>query len=283
MTVNDICIVIPVYKSRLNQKEEQSVRQCFTILNDYKIYFIGPKGMDLSYYEQTFHKPCNFIAFDLKYFESISGYNKLLLSGLFYQSFKHFQFMLVYQTDCFVFKDELLFWAKKRYDYLGGVWFENYNDNPYQGAKLWQAGNGGLSLRNIQKCYRLVSSRRPVNKWRDLVRESKFLKNVSRLQYLYCVLQLPFYRLGFKNNLRFKAKQFTGNEDTFFITEGLKLRWFRIPDVLEASLFSWDKFPNYLWDSFNELPFGCHAWYREDAPYEINRSFWKNIIQEDIQ
>lgn len=283
MLKNQVCVIIPIYKEKLNDLEIQSVVQCSKVLCDYQIHFVCSEQLNTDFYETKFPEIKKFIFFNEIYFNDLKGYNQLMLNAHFYRTFDNFDYMLVYQTDCFVFKDELLFWAKKRYDYLGGVWFENYNDNPYQGAKLWQAGNGGLSLRNIQKCYRLVSSRRPVNKWRDLVRESKFLKNVSRLQYLYCVLQLPFCRLGFKNNLRFKAKQFTGNEDTFFITEGLKLRWFRIPDVLEASLFSWDKFPNYLWDTFNELPFGCHAWYREDAPYEINRSFWKNIIQEDIQ
>lgn len=282
MFKNKVCIVIPIYKEILNDFEIHSVVQCLKVLFDYKIYFVCPERLNTDFYNAKFPEINNYRFFDENYFKDLSGYNRLMLNADFYKTFDDFEYMLVYQTDCYVFKDELLVWAQKGYDYLGGIWFENYNGNPYAGAKLWQAGNGGLSLRNIKKCHRLVTSKRPIKDWSILLQETKILKNVSRLQYLYSVLELPFSWLGFKNNLHFKAQQFRGNEDTFFIDEGLKLNWFKIPDVQEVTFFSWDKFPNYLWDTFKQLPFGCHAWYREDTPYENNWSFWKNRIHTDI-
>lgn len=279
MDKRDICIVIPIYKEFLTDLEIKSVDQCIKILSDYSILFVCPKGLNVTFYKVKFPDINNYRFFDENYFKDLSGYNRLMLNVDFYKTFDDFEYMLVYQTDCYVFKDELLVWAQKRYDYLGGVWFENYNGNPYAGDKLWQAGNGGLSLRNIKNCKKLVASRWPVKGWKTLVQEAESLKNISRIQSYASILRLPFSWLGYRNNLKFKTKKFNGNEDTFFIIEGLKLNWFRIPDVQEVLLFSWDRHPAFLYEKLNKLPFACHAWFREDTPYEENKTFWFQQIQ----
>ena len=127
MTKKDICIVIPIYKEVLSDFETKSVEQCVNILSDYTIFFAAPKGLNVVFYKTSFTNIKEFIFFEEKYFADVSGYNSLLLNYHFYKMFINFKFILLYQTDCYVFKDELLEWANKDYDYIGGVWFEGFD------------------------------------------------------------------------------------------------------------------------------------------------------------
>ena len=114
-------------------------------------------------------------SFSDEYFASLRGYNKLVLDELFYMRFLKYQYMLIYQLDAFVFKDELLLWAEKGYDYIGAPWippkhsyltlrgrlkiqlkyfiYTLLNDDRRKLKKYcnYQVGNGGFSLRKINK------------------------------------------------------------------------------------------------------------------------------------
>jgi hypothetical protein len=278
MNKKEICVAIPIYKEILNDFEIQSVEQCVKILSDYSICFVAPKGLNVDFYKAKFTAITPFVFFNESYFKDVSGYNRLLLDHKFYKKFSNFKFMLLYQTDCYVFKDELLEWANKDYDYIGGVWFEDYNGNPRLGAKLWQAGNGGLSLRKIKKFRKILGSTKPIKKWNILFKELQKLRNIGRLSYIKGIVYLPFYMFGYKNNRSYEAKNYKFNEDRFFIEMGIKNVGFVVPEVNQALLFSWDKHPAYLFEKMGELPFGCHAWYREDNPYQGNKDFWLQRI-----
>ena len=55
---------------------------------------------------------------------------------------------------------------------------------------------------------------------------------------------------------------------------------FKVCPVDEALLFSYDRAPKFLYEYNNLiLPFGCHAWYREDSVYTGNLAFWSEIIE----
>jgi hypothetical protein len=281
MDRKEICVVIPIYKDVLNDFEIQSVEQCMKTLSDYCIYFIAPKGLDLNFYRSNFKSINNFVYFDKSYFIDIVGYSRLLLNIDFYKKFDQFKYMLVYQTDCYVFKDELLEWAGKDYDYIGGVWFDNYTDNPFLGAKLWQAGNGGFSLRKIKSIARLLSSKRPIKKWNQLYKEAIALQKNGKKSFLKALLLLPFSVFGFRNNYKYLATSYKFNEDGFFIEASSKYHALKIPNVEEAIGFSWDMHPRFLYEKFGKLPLGCHAWYRNDFPYEENKAFWLDKIKKD--
>jgi len=280
MTKKEICIVIPIYKECLNDYEIQSVEQCILVLSDYVIYFVAPNGLNLDFYKSKFKSIEHYAFFDECYFKNLAGYNRLLLSPFFYDRFHNYKYMLVYQTDCYVFRDELLEWANKDYDYLGGIWFENYTSNPYEGAKLWHAGNGGLSLRKIKSISKMLSSKKPVKKFKELFTETKKLRNIGRKRYLKSLILFPFHFLGYKNNISYLSKNYQLNEDGFIVNTTAKLKSFKIPNVEKSIAFSWDRHPEYLLNLTNKLPFACHAWYREDYPYEGNKEFWlKHILK----
>lgn len=281
MNKNDVCIVIPIYKKVLNDYEVLSVVQCLKVLTEYKVYFVGPKGMDTNYYRSKFSEIENYIFFNEMYFKDLKGYNRLMLSPFFYKTFNNFKYLLVYQTDCYVFRDELLYWVNKEFDFIGGVLFKDYIGDPHKGAKLWQAGNGGLSLRKIDSITELLNSRKVLKSLPKLFIDAKRLKKFGMISYIKGLLLLPFRLLGYKNNFTYRAKNYTENEDGFFIEAGLIYKAIKLPRVEDAIGFSWDRHPNFLFKTYGYYPFGCHAWFREDSHYVGNKEFWSKHIKNN--
>ena len=277
MNKNRICIVIPIYKKILNEFEIISVNQCIHVLSDYQIFFIHPERLDLGFYTSKFPQVKNYKSFQKKYFKNLYAYNMLMLNEDFYKSFLNFEYMLVYQTDCYVFRDDLLVWAEKGYDYIGGVWFENFRGNPTNGAKVWFPGNGGLSLRKIKSIFNLLTSKTSLG-FKKLNEDKELLKIEKKFNFFKWNLVLPFRLLGYKNNFNYLSKIYKANEDVFFMDACVKYKKLTSPSVEEAILFSWDRHPDYLFKEYKTLPFACHAWYRDEIPYEANKEFWLSKI-----
>ena len=112
-------IVIPVYKQVTDEQETQSLLQCLKILHPYPIVFVCPQNLDTSYYitfcVKNAKSEFSFITFDDYYFQSIPGYCRLLLSAKFFSKFRQFDYMLLYQLDAWVFRDELMEWCNKNF------------------------------------------------------------------------------------------------------------------------------------------------------------------------
>ena len=279
MNKKEICIVIPIYKEILNSFEIKSVEQCINVLSDYTIHFVCPKELNVDFYKENFLGVENFIYFDKCYFEDLIGYNRLLLSVGFYEKFDKYHYMLVHQTDCYIFRDELLDWANKGYDYIGGVWFEGLVGNPYLDSKLWQAGNGGLSLRKIESLIRLIASKKPVKNLQQLIIEKKKLYKKGKIVFLKELFLLPLNVFGYQNSHKYRAKIHNLNEDVFFMEAYLIYKVLKMPAVEDAISFSWDRCPAFLYEKLGELPFACHAWFRDDFPYEGNKIYWSKHIK----
>ena len=279
MNKKEICIVIPIYKETLNVFEMQSVYQCIKVLSDYTVHFVCPKGLNVNLYKEKFSEIENFTYFDKHYFEDLAGYNRLMLSVCFYKAFNKYQYMLIYQTDCYVFKDELLDWANKGYDYIGGIWFEGFVGNPYLGSKLWQAGNGGFSLRKIKSIARLLASKKPINNIHQLLITKKKLYKKGKINFFKALFLLPLNIFGYQNNYNYQAEMHSLNEDVFFMEAYSKHKALKMPDVEDAISFSWDRCPTFLYQKLGQFPFACHAWFREDFPYEENKEFWFKHIK----
>lgn len=279
MIKSQICIVIPIYKTVLNEFEVQAVLQCIKVLSGYSIIFVGPQELDMTFYKTNFPSIQTTVFFKNIYFENLKGYNKLLLNPEFYKSFTQYEYMLVYQTDSYVFRDELLDWANKGYDYIGGIWFDDYHGTPQLDAKIWHPGNGGLSLRKIDKVIKiLTSSSYPLKSLKQLAVDNKKNLAVGRKAFLNGLFKIPYKFLSRKNNLKHYVINFEENEDVLFMELSLKFNKIRVPSVSESIGFSWDRLPFYLHSKVGHLPFGCHAWYREDHCYEGNKEFWMQYI-----
>jgi hypothetical protein len=121
-----VCVIIPIYKSELNANELISLTQGLKMFKRYSISLIAPESLDITIYK-SFTQDCSnlsFMKFDDKFFKGIKGYNSLLLSLHFIKKFIQYEFILIYQLDAFVFKDELEYWCNLEYDYIGAPWFE---------------------------------------------------------------------------------------------------------------------------------------------------------------
>src|SRR5690554_644214 len=114
-----VAIVIPLYRSKPTSNDLISIQQCFRILGEFPIIALKPASLDLQYY------PFNFStveSMDDRYFTSVSSYNELMMSSCFYDAFLRYRYILIHQTDAFVFKNELREWCDMNYDYIGAPW-----------------------------------------------------------------------------------------------------------------------------------------------------------------
>jgi hypothetical protein len=246
--MSTVCTVIPIYKKTLTNYERIAFDRCVVALHNYPIVIVCPSsiqlneiGFDLSNIKIT--------RFEDKCFSSIQSYNKLLLSKEFYQAFSDYEYILIHQLDCFVFKDDLLKWCSLDLDYIGAPWDVSFSPvqylKPYylvynvipQVTKLFRGhwvGNGGLSLRRTQ----------------------------SFLSVLHASDSI--------------ASTWKYNEDQFWSFYGKRyLRSFLIPNVKIARSFAFERNPrrNFLLNN-SQLPFGCHAWEKWDI------DFWRPIFKK---
>lgn len=250
MVKADCCIVIPIYQDfdQLPGTALQSLTRASKILKAYPFFLVVPQSLQLEKYLQFFNDwgiTIQLVLFDDSYFASIQGYNQLLLSPNFYRGFTQYQYMLLYQTDAWIFEDGIAYWCKQGYHYIGAPFVE-WEWSTFYARHLtlprrilyWLGyrqfnlvGNGGLSLRHIKAC----------------------LHNLNRFKKA--------------------AQQFTHNEDYFFSYYINSFNpFFRVAPFRKALQFSFDENPATSFAlNGQKLPMGCHAWPKY-------KDFWKDYI-----
>jgi hypothetical protein len=260
---NKVAVIIPFYKPGLSPYESISLQQCFKTLLAYPVIAIKPRKLQLSA-EITAYPFADTVSFDDDYFKDVQGYNRLMLSDIFYGRFLNLEYILIYQLDAFVFKDELEYWCKQGVDYIGAPWIrrkkystwiksffssvrqqlsQRYNlkknglPNKYQFDD--RVGNGGFSLRKIKIFYDICISH-----------QEKIVEYNDQSFYQY-------------------------NEDIFWSIEvNRKRKTLNIPHYKFALKFSIEFYPERaLVINKGQLPFGCHAW-------DKNADFWRPIFEQ---
>lgn len=262
-------VLIPVYKAVPSKDECASLRQCVTVLGEHDILLVCPESLDTSAYDEASGRSLSTQRFHDNYFVGIEGYNSLLFSTEFYSAFSSYDYMLVYQLDAWVFADKLDEWCSKGYDYIGAPWFYR-NRSHEEGESLWLSGNGGLSLRKVDRFIEVTSAERIEFKL-SYVFSSDFHRFSDRYKYLqHCA---KFRRCSFQTLANSYRKPW---EDLVFCValRGSNYQ-LSVPAVDEASLFAMETSPAFVYDNVThgQLPFGCHAWRKNE--YE---SFWIKYI-----
>lgn len=266
-------IVIPVYKQEPTADEQLSLRQCLKILSAHPICLVCPKSLNIQAYCEAAQRdiPCE--RFDDSFFKGIEGYNRLMQSRDFYKRFAAFEYMLIYQLDAWVFRDELEAWCQKGYDYIGAPWFEKHFSHE-EGYKLWCAGNGGFSLRRIPTFIRVLKPRQRMKTIHEIFRND--YHSISDLGHCLMLCMGPLFGSNSMHHYMKSGDMQQMWEDEFFCI-GLSSTHYRlrIPSPEEAAHFSFEISPQYLFDEITQgkLPFGCHAWRKYQ--YE---DFWKHYI-----
>lgn len=274
------CIVVPLYKNELSNYEEIAIKRLIFVFKDlYPVFLAIPKSLVIT---NTVLKNNNFLfkRFDDSYFVSISSYNKLMLSINFYKQFDDFDYMLIYQTDCYVFKNDLEYWVNKKYDYIGAPWFwESFFENKKLIKKIFQVGNGGFSLRKIATHLSILESDKKI---KFSLKTFLVIKRFKHLNFFKAVWDYFQYRLTDLFTLKSKtALSFIEDtdvvEDVFWSIVSKKYNAnFYVPTVEEAANFCFEKNPEILFGmNKKELPFACHAWQR----YGLD--FYKPFFHKD--
>jgi hypothetical protein len=263
-----VAVVIPIYKNTISKWEKIALNQCFKVLSKYPIICIKPASLKLDKLLSGYHFT-DLISFDDRYFGNIEGYNRLMLSSDFYSAFLSYKYILLHQLDAFVFKDELQDWCAMDYDYIGAPWLRD-KDYPDIIKKIKSKFLGFYNVRfNIQE------NGLPSNiQFENKVGNGGFsLRRVQKLHQLACKHSKMIEYYNSQSDHRF-------HEDVFWSIEvNRKKRELKIPGYKKALQFAFENSPERcLKLNNNNLPFGCHAW---DKHLDFWKPFLKLQISGD--
>lgn len=258
MSNTKVKVVVPIYKEHLSERELLSLRNNAEVLARYPMVLLAPEGLNveptLSLFPQMVLQR---VSTEWLGANGIAGYNRMMLSKDFYSLFSDCDYILICQTDAWIFRDELEAWCDRGYDYVGAPWPKRAVYNlPIIKQYMWlrrklfsregkimrqdyygHVGNGGLSLRRVQSCIAACE--------RYAARAEEFKSGRSMVH----------------------------NEDWFW---ALVPREFSYPSFDEALGFSFDVHPEMCYKlSGGKLPFGCHGWFKRR-----NYPFWQTIIEK---
>ena len=166
-----VSVIIPIYTLDMTPRERAALRQALTVLKAHDIVVVTPVGLDLSSLpgwlgmDACWRQEC----FAESFFAGREGYNRLMTSAEFYERFLDSEFVLVCQTDVWIFSDSLREWCQTGYDYIGAPWLPNPKAvkgfypihrleflikrlcHSYSTSLKYKVGNGGFSLRRTGK------------------------------------------------------------------------------------------------------------------------------------
>ena len=254
MSRERVKIVVPIYSKSLPERERKSLQQTVKMLGRYPIILLAPEGLDISAITTEFPM-CEVMRVTDEWLGSkngIAGYNTMCLSREFYEMFADCDYILICQTDAWIFRDELAEWCEKGYDCVAAPWLRRpiYDLPIVKQFMAWRAkqatkptrqilygkvGNGGLSLRRVASFMRVCREER-----------ATIERFNAESHHLY-------------------------NEDVFWATVPHD---FRYPEAMEALHFAIDTHPRYCLKLLGgNLPFGCHSWTKPKF-----YKFWRKII-----
>lgn len=258
-------IVIPLYKTHLDQIERLSLCRSLSVLKNHAFSIVCPENLDLAPLELIF-EGVNYDVrrFDPEFFNGIKGYNRLMLSSVFYEAFSDCKYILICQTDVFVFSDQLLSWCDKGYDYIGAPWIASsqnslkrmlyavehfFTKKAKSSYHFFKVGNGGFSLRKVETMLQIVTQLKDKAEFFSEHRDERKYHQEDVFISVYAPTQIPHIK---------------------------------IPGYKEAVSFSMDRKPHLAYRlNRQQLPFACHGFNKSKV-----RDFWKPIIlgfHEDSQ
>ena len=270
-----VVVIVPVYKL-LNKSEIQSMESLNKLESQSNLHvcLVGSDFFVQLNYDCLTPLLSDFItlkkaSFDEGYFKDVVSYNRLLLSNEFYQRFKSYEYMLVFQTDAFIIKDSLDVFIDKAYTYIGAPWL--VADVPEKEGLL--VGNGGFSLRHIPSFIKALKLNltisdslwklyHPANNWK------------RRLFKLFVYLPAQFLsKIQGRSFFFEKAKYNWMNEDVVWSQFIQDHKEYTLSSLEDALMFSFETMPRECYRlNNNQLPFGCHALEKYDP------QFWKSHI-----
>jgi uncharacterized protein DUF5672 len=266
-TTPSCAIVVPVYQDTFSSDDELSFRHLYHYLSDYPIVFAVPEGLEVD-------RRCTTVqSFDPEYFKSRDGYSALLLSRGFYNAFRAYDYILIYQLDCLAFSSNLEAWLQLGYDYIGAPWFNDLS-RPEEGFS--RVGNGGLSLRKVSSFLSVIDSSKYIDDRPGLF--SEFMKTHLPDIEQMGMTQAWRKKLAVLQAVRVGSEKYRSgyslNEDHFWSDRAsLFYRDFNIAPSEISTRFAFEQHPEFCYEALGQqLPFGTHAWKKWGA------TFWQQFL-----
>ncbi len=292
-------ILVPFYLPQISLDARLALQALARWLPAAPRFLLAPSGLELPLSWPAVHFPP-------EYFTSVAAYSRLLLSPAFYQAFAAYDYILIYQLDCFVFSDRLAEFCALGHDYIGAPLFKSDTD-PTLGFS--RVGNGGFSLRKVSSFLRVLTSPH-IPPWTKLFThpfpdlavqrsprppdrapggKSLFPSPVQGegsgvgvsspfperregrgvgLSHRFRILRAA------RRGVRWYTQNYTLNEDLFWSDRArLFDPGFDIAPIPTALRFAFERFPRYCYEqNHHQLPFGAHAWPKHD------RQFWEPFL-----
>ena len=211
MKSDNVCIiVVPVYHNVPDELEQLSLKQLDKIVLDIDICLIGPDDINYEEYSKLFSNDRIQIKnFNKEYFKSQQSYSTLCLEYDFYNSFSQYEYMMMYQTDCWIFRNEIKKFCEMGYDYIGGPIYSSGSHWPgFNNCSRPIVGNGGLSLRKIYTMKKLTDKNgylynKYKDEWYSVEYEDMFICDILAHD-IY--MNIPDYRIAEKFSVDFIPK-----------------------------------------------------------------------------
>lgn len=258
-----VAIVVPIYREILTDDEKLSLDLLNELLYRYPKVAVVPTG--LHFHDSRFTR----IELEEHHFRNREAYSHLLLSRSFYQAFEQYEFILIYQLDCLLFRDELQSWCDKGYDYIGPPLFNNKYDAK---SGLSRVGNGGFSLRRVRAFLDVLNA--PIPPWSRI-----FINGQSTIE---SILKKAKVVNSMRNGVEWYTGHYTLNEDLFWTDRARYFKPdFNIAPIEEALQFAFEAHPRWCFErNGRNLPFGAHAWNLWDRAFWEERLFEKDRVPQ---
>jgi hypothetical protein len=263
-----VAVVVPMSnRARLTADEEISFKHLLHFLGRYDKFLVVPKSLNL-------RRPgFTSLSFADRFFGSVQAHRRLLFSARFYKAFSDYKFILIYHPDALVFSDQLDYWCKQDYDYIGAPWVK-HKDAPYAGqsAHEGKVGNGGFALFKIESFLKIFYSKKyqvePSHYWQLAKCQRSYWRQLQSVSKAYLKYLTIF------NGARWELRSAQTNDDAFWANRASHYNpQFRIAPLQTALKFAFECVPRYCFELNNHsLPFGCHAWAKYD------RQFWEPYL-----
>jgi len=155
--------VVPAYKTVPTPSEALALAQ-LKHLSVENITLVCPNYLDVSAY-LALVSDLHVIRLPVEHFINVQSYNALMLQPWFYELFtSDYEWMLIHQLDAFLLSNQIQKFCELGYHYYGAPWligFPQYrflfNRHPIKiNWRRFQVGNGGLSLRHLEKTVDLL-------------------------------------------------------------------------------------------------------------------------------
>jgi len=246
--MKQFCIVTPIYKETPDPIEIISLQRLNTVIGhkDYDVYFITHKELNIDDYIKLYPN-AKISYFDKYFFESTATYSQMCLNYNFYSLYKEYEYMFIYQTDCYLVYDNFSIFCKG-YDYIGAPIFSTDCGWPtiveVNGKKEYKPviGNGGFSLRKIDTFLDITN---PNGEFRQTVNLTD--EHIKSLLF----------------------------EDLFICVQIPKYYDINIAPLQIGLMFAWDMSVDVIYNLWNykQLPMCIHAW-------DKNIRLWQDLLPE---